>query len=157
MTFTIQTMAQEQAEEIAYNWHYEQEYDFYDMEADNEDLEEFLNPVTRGNNMFSVSEDNVLVGFLSVSEETLSTFEIGLGMRPDLTGQGMGQNFLVGCIEFVQKKFSPRILTLSVATFNQRAIKVYKKVGFKEIEVFMQETNGSQFEFVKMAYELKKK
>ena len=37
-------MTQEQAEEIAFNWHYDAEYSFYDMEADKEDLVEFLDP-----------------------------------------------------------------------------------------------------------------
>jgi len=29
-----------------------------------------------------------------------------------------------------------------VATFNQRAIKLYRKVGFKDAETIMQDTNG---------------
>lgn len=37
--------------------------------------------------------------------------------------------------------------------FNQRAVKVYQKMGFKEVELFMQETNGSHFEFLIMVYE----
>jgi [ribosomal protein S18]-alanine N-acetyltransferase len=44
MTYELHVMTQEQAEEIAFNWHYDGEYSFYDMEADQEDLEEFLNP-----------------------------------------------------------------------------------------------------------------
>ncbi len=28
------SMTQEQAEQIAYNWHYDGEYSFYDMDAD---------------------------------------------------------------------------------------------------------------------------
>ena len=29
-----------------------------------------------------------------------------------------------------------------MATFNQRAIKLYRKVGFKDAETIMQDTNG---------------
>lgn len=36
-----------------------------------------------------------------------------------------------------------------MATFNQRAIKVYRKVGFKDIDSFMQDTNGNIYEFLK--------
>ena len=39
MTYTLQPITQEQAEEIAYNWHYDGKYAFYDMEADEEDLD----------------------------------------------------------------------------------------------------------------------
>lgn len=37
-------MTQTQAEDIASNWHYNDEYSFYDMDADEEDLVEFLDP-----------------------------------------------------------------------------------------------------------------
>lgn len=47
---------------------------------------------------------------------------------------------------FVQSRFTPDKITLSVATFNQRAIKVYRKVGFKDIDTFMQDTIGSTYE-----------
>lgn len=35
----------------------------------------------------------------------------------------------------------------------QRDIKAYEKVGFEEVKTFMQDTNGSSFEFLKMIYE----
>ena len=41
MEYTYTVMTQEEAEEIAYNWHYEGKYSFYDIEADEEDLAEF--------------------------------------------------------------------------------------------------------------------
>ena len=39
---------------------------------------------------------------------------------------------------------------LNVAEFNKRAITVYKKVGFIEIEKYLQKTNGGEFNFIKM-------
>lgn len=54
MSYRIQPISQEQAEDIAYNWHYEGDYSFYDMEADQGDLQAFLNPNTRGNSIFAV-------------------------------------------------------------------------------------------------------
>ncbi|GGB46182.1 hypothetical protein GCM10011409_24690 [Lentibacillus populi] len=61
--------------------------------------------------------------------------------------------FLVEGLEFANHRYSPEKITLSVATFNQRAIKAYEKTGFKPIGTFMQETNGSKYEFLKMVYE----
>ncbi|MBY0096178.1 GNAT family N-acetyltransferase [Mesobacillus maritimus] len=153
MVYECKVMTQEQAEDIAFNWHYDGEYSFYDMEADEEDLDEFLNPEKRGNSTFAVTKENELVAFLSISKVTDKIFDIGLGMRPDLTGKGTGGEFLRAGITFILSEFKPEKITLSVATFNQRAIKLYRKVGFKDVETFMRGTNGSTFEFLKMVYE----
>lgn len=152
MTYQFNVMTQEQAENIAFNWHYDGDYSFYDMEADEEDLEEFLNPEERGDTTFAVTKDKELVAFFSVRRIAEGIFDIGLGMRPDLTGKGAGVEFLKACMNYVQSEFNSEKTTLSVATFNQRAIKLYRKVGFKDVETFMQNTNGSTFEFLKMEY-----
>lgn len=36
--YKFSIISQEEAETIAFNWHYENEYSFYNMEADKEDL-----------------------------------------------------------------------------------------------------------------------
>lgn len=145
-------MTQEQAENIAFNWHYDDEYSFYNMEDDEEDLEEFLNPQERGNSTFAVTEANELVAFFSYSKVADRTFDIGLGMRPDLTGKGNGIEFLRAVINFINAEVNPEKITLSVAIFNQRAIKLYRNIGFIDVNTFMQNTNGSTFEFLKMEY-----
>ncbi|CAI9387564.1 Mycothiol acetyltransferase [Bacillus sp. T2.9-1] len=157
MAYEFSVMTQEQAENIAFNWHYDGEYSFYDMEADEEDLDlaEFLNPEKRGNSTFAVTKENKLVGFFTFSKVADGTFDIGLGMRPDLTGKGKGKEFLRAGISFIQSEFKPEKITLSVATFNQRAIKLYRKVGFRDVETFMQDTNGSTYEFLKMNLNVK--
>ncbi|WP_112181869.1 MULTISPECIES: GNAT family N-acetyltransferase [Paraliobacillus] len=152
MAYEFSVMTQKQAENIAFNWHYEGEYSFYNMESDEEDLAEFLNPEERGKSTFAVTKENELVAFLSFSKVAVTTCDIGLGMRPDLTGQSNGAEFLRAGINFIQSEIKPKKITLSVATFNQRAIKLYRKVGFQGIETFMQDTNGSTFEFLKMEY-----
>lgn len=152
MAYNFSVLTQEQAEDIAFNWHYDGEYSFYDIEADKEDLDEFLNPEERGNSTYAVTEENELVAFFSISRVADGTFDIGLGMRPDLTGKGNGLEFLRAGINFIQTEYKPEKITLSVATFNQRAIKLYRKVGFKDVETFLQDTNGSTFEFLKMEF-----
>ncbi|MGD6993111.1 GNAT family N-acetyltransferase [Sutcliffiella horikoshii] len=153
MTYKFEIMTQAQAEEIAHNWHYDGEYSFYDMVADEEDLAEFLDCKARDNSMFAVMMDTELIGFFSVSQAAANVYDIGLGMRPDLTGKGRGTEFLHAGMEFVQARFTVDKFTLSVATFNQRAIKVYRKVGFRDMDTFMQDTNGDTYEFLRMVYE----
>lgn len=88
MPYKFENMTQEQAEDIAHKWHYDGEYSFYDMEADEEDLAEFLDPETRGNPMFAVLKEDEIIGFFSVSKVAANIYDIGLGMRPGLTGNG---------------------------------------------------------------------
>lgn len=152
MAYKFSVMTQEQAENIAFNWHYDDEYSFYNMEDDEEDLEEFLNPQERGNSTVAVTEANELVAFFSYSKVADRTFDIGLGMRPDLTGKGNGIEFLRAVINFINAEVNPEKITLSVAIFNQRAIKLYRNIGFIDVNTFMQNTNGSTFEFLKMEY-----
>lgn len=153
MGYKFEMMTQEQAEEIAFNWHYEAEYSFYDMDADKDDLVEFLDPQKRGDSNFVVTQDNDIIGFFSFNKVAIHTIDIGLGMRPNLIGNGNGLEFIRAGLEFAISKYAPRKITLSVATFNQRAIKVYRKIGFEEVNTFMQDTNGDYFEFVEMIYQ----
>ncbi|NDI37255.1 GNAT family N-acetyltransferase [Chengkuizengella sediminis] len=152
MDLIFKKMTQKQAEEIAFSWHYEGKYSFYNMEADKEDLEEFLDPKKRGDSYFVVIQENEIIGFFCFNKLDDNTIDIGLGMKPELTGRGKGYEFLKEGIQYVNSKYKPEKITLSVATFNQRAVNVYKKIGFEEIKTFIQDTNGSNFEFVKMKY-----
>lgn len=153
MTYSFEVLTQEQAETIAYHWHYDGAYSFYNMTADEEDLAEFLDSESREDAVFAVSEKGEVVGFFSVSEAADRTYDVGLGMRPDLTGEGRGTDFLNAGLEFTCTRFNPKRITLSVATFNQRAISLYRKNGFKDMDTVMQATNGSTYEFLQMVYE----
>lgn len=152
MNYSFQKMTQQQAEEIVKEWHYDGTYSFYDMDADPEDLAEFLDPNERNDTYFSVIQNEEVVGFYSFTQTVADTIDIGLGKKPDLTGNGRGHEFLIAGLEYAKSAYNPEKITLSVATFNKRAIKVYEKLGFKEVERFQQATNGSVFEFVKMIY-----
>lgn len=152
MKYTFAVMTQEEAEEIAYNWQYGGEYSFYDIGADQEDLAEFLNGESRGTNTFAVKENGTLIGFFSFCKINNQTVDIGLGMRPDITGNGFGLKFVNAGLDFSKEKYGCNYITLSVATFNERAIKVYKRAGFEAVGTFIQKTNGSYFEFLRMNY-----
>jgi len=150
MNYTIRKLTQKEALTIAYEWHYTPPYDFYDMEADEEDLAMFIDPKQRKNNAYSLHASQRLVGFFSVDEKKEKTGVLGLGMHPNLTGQGYSKSFLQTILAYIKAHYDYDTLSLSVATFNKRAIKAYKNLGFKEKESFMQTTNGDVFEFVRM-------
>jgi [ribosomal protein S18]-alanine N-acetyltransferase len=62
--------------------------------------------------------------------------DVGLGMRPDLTGQGLGEEFVHAGLRFARATYDPRAFRLTVATFNRRAIRVYRRVGFEPVVTF---------------------
>ncbi|WP_409296837.1 GNAT family N-acetyltransferase [Peribacillus sp. SCS-26] len=152
MAYQFSIMTQAQAETIAYDWHYPGEYSFYNIESDQEDMEEFLDPEKRGDSMLAVTAEGELIGFFSAAEKEQGVYEIGLGMRPDLTGRGSGRSFLAACMTILQEKKAPGVIALSVALFNVRAIKVYRSCGFRDGEQFNQSTNGGSYPFLKMYY-----
>jgi ribosomal-protein-alanine N-acetyltransferase len=152
MKFEVLPMDEDCAHAIAH-WHYEGIYAFYDLEQDVEDLEELLDPDSWIDHYYAVTDDQGdLIGFFCLEREK-EVVVVGLGLRPDLTGRGWGQAFLEAGLEFAREKYRPATFMLSVATFNQRAINVYRKVGFEDLEVFVNKTNSGQYEFLRMARE----
>lgn len=103
-------------------WRYPPPYDFY-----NDDGVPPKNP----ERFFSVcTDDGALVGFYYF-EERGDAVAYGLGLRPDLSGRGLGARFVEAGIEFAQARFGRRRIVLDVAEFNARAIRVYERAGFR--------------------------
>jgi len=150
--YRFRMMSDEEATRIS-GWHYEPPYDFYDATSDPDDLEELLDPKRRRDAYFSVFDGGgVLVGFFQFEREG-TTVDVGLGMRPDLTGQGLGIEYLLAGLEFARRRYSPENFTLSVATFNERAIRVYERAGFRRNTLYKHYTSGGEHLFLSMSRE----
>jgi [ribosomal protein S18]-alanine N-acetyltransferase len=132
-------------------WRYPGEYSFYDADADPDDLAELLDPAEWGQRYFAADEltGRTLAGFLMV-KPTGPVAEIGLGLRPELTGRGLGEPFLRTCLRFASAELGAQSYTLAVAAFNRRAITVYERAGFQEIDRFEHFTNGGRHAFIRM-------
>jgi [ribosomal protein S18]-alanine N-acetyltransferase len=132
-------------------WRYPGEYSFYNADADSEDLAELLDPSERGHRYFAADELNrhKLAGFLVV-KLTGRVAEIGLGLRPDLTGRRLGESFVCACLRFASATLGAQSYTLAVAAFNRRAITVYERAGFQIVEHFEHFTNGGLHPFIRM-------
>jgi [ribosomal protein S18]-alanine N-acetyltransferase len=123
-------------------WRYVPPYDFYDG-----DVEPVLNP----ERFFeAVDEEGELVGHYYF-EEKGDALEIGLGLRPDLTRQGLGLEFFRAGVEFGRERFRAERIILAVAAFNERAVKVYERGGFRITGRHMRDQGRfGQVEFIDM-------
>jgi ribosomal-protein-alanine N-acetyltransferase len=145
------------AEQI-FGWHYEEPYAFYDLPADPEDADEFADRARwRMRDLESDREvllavhddDGRLVGFFAFRDSP-DLCTIGFGLAPELTGQGLGASFVRAGLAFGRETWGVTRYRLEVATFNQRAITVYERLGFVRTRDFTRETNHTVVEFIEM-------
>jgi [ribosomal protein S18]-alanine N-acetyltransferase len=143
--FAIRAMTDADARAIA-EWRYPGEYAFYDVDGDPRDLAELYDPARWGREYFAADdEDGALAGFFVIKRRGGFT-EIGLGLRPELTGRGLGSPFLEAGVAYA----APGPYALHVATFNARAIKVYERAGFVAVQHYEHFTNGGLHPFIRM-------
>ncbi|WP_412989587.1 GNAT family N-acetyltransferase [Pediococcus siamensis] len=115
------------------NWQYPEPYTFYNFPP-SISRSELLNEILNGNSdYFSVlDKQDRLFGIYEYQFHN-GIMEIGLGIRPEDTGKGYGEQFVKQCIAFGQQHYHYfSKITLEVASFNQRAIHLYQKMGFKK-------------------------
>jgi ribosomal-protein-alanine N-acetyltransferase len=135
-------------------WHYSPPDDFYDPDADKDDLAELSDPGRWGTEYFTaVNEEQELVGFFQFQLAKPGTvIEIGLGLRPYLTGIGIGTSYMTAGMDFARERWHREAFQLFVAAFNRRAITVYERLGFRIVEELRRFTGGAWCDFVRMEY-----
>jgi ribosomal-protein-alanine N-acetyltransferase len=153
MKYRFEHMTEEYASEVVDNWHYDGVYSFYDMAADEEDLKIFTDRTYWENATFAVlNPQDELAGWATFYMEGEDMW-LSLGLKPELTGLGLGEEFVSRCVEFARShyKLDERTIKLDVAAFNKRAIKVYQRAGFAEIGRITKKTHIGDVEFLRMA------
>lgn len=122
-------------------WRYPPPYDFYNMSSGS--TGSFFSPESP---YFSViDERGELIGFLSIGVESRvpggdysqPAVDIGIGLRPDQTGRGLGRMVIQQFIEevIVPGEYPP-LLRATIAAFNQRSLKTFLSLGFEETGTF---------------------
>jgi RimJ/RimL family protein N-acetyltransferase len=124
-------------------WRYEPPFDFYDDDG---------LPVKNPEWFYAVRDgEGALVGFYFFEEVGDDLF-YGLGLRPDMTGHGLGERFVLAGLEFARQRYGPRRMVLDVAAFNERARRVYQRAGFVETgRHAVTDSRHGTVEFVDMA------
>lgn len=161
MQFTFTPMNEADARAIQ-TWRYDEPYTIYSYTPSEDGLAEMLD---KRSPYYAVrDEQGELVGFFcfgtsaqvwhnevpALSSED-RTIDVGLGMRPDLTGRGLGLDFVNAGLAFAREQFAPHRFRLFVLAFNERAIRVYERAGFARVRQFIQQNPvHGELDFVEM-------
>ena len=114
-------------------WHYEPPYDFYDLASDPDDAAELRSPAHASRYRAVLSEEGSLLDAFWYFDRQGDVVEVGIGLRPDLTGHGRGESFLRTQLDYATVEWSPATFRLFVAAWNERAIRLYERLGFREV------------------------
>jgi len=119
------------AHEVA-TWHYEPPWDFYDMASDPADAAEMRDPA-KAEQYRALFGENARLDAFWYFDWHGDVVEVGIGLRPDLTGRGLGESFLRAQLEYAAEQWHPATFRLFVAAWNERAIRLYERLGFREV------------------------
>jgi RimJ/RimL family protein N-acetyltransferase len=161
MKMKIKRMSAREAKQIA-AWTYPEPYSLYNMDESETCLKELMN----GSYFTVLDGENTLLGYCCFGEPAIvpagrqfgvynddEFTDIGLGMKPGLCGQGLGFDFLANCLAFASKEYKAKRFRLTVAAFNERAIKVYKHMEFRKAGSFIKASEDGDMEFWVMTLE----
>ena len=131
------------------SWHYPKPYDVYSFHEDSRhaDLADLLNPQ---NAFFAMlNQHKKLEGFCSFGADgqvpggdySEPALDIGMGIRPNLVGQGNGKRYATAVAAFGSRHYESRRLRVTIAAFNLRAQRVWRSLGFETVQTFYKTGN----------------
>lgn len=155
MDYLIRDMDKAAAAAIC-RWQYPEPYGLYNIADDPAEMVAMLDGCHRA----VYTTEHGLVGFYCFGPSAQipaghragayvgrKIIDMGLGLRPDCTGQGWGTGFVQAGVDYIRKERRLHAVRLTVAAFNQRALKVYERVGFNVIDSFYSQTPRGAQEF----------
>ncbi|MFX3622496.1 MAG: GNAT family N-acetyltransferase [Ectobacillus sp.] len=140
--YTFENMTKGHAVDISF-WQYGPPYDMYSLDGSEAVRKELLE-----HEYYAVMKEGRLIGYFCVKEaaqvpagRALSMYEgnlldVGIGMRPDVTGEGRGAAFFEAVLSHIETVYAPIGIRLTVAAWNARAIRLYEKMGFRQARSF---------------------
>jgi RimJ/RimL family protein N-acetyltransferase len=117
------------------SWRYDGDYAVYNLDPDSVSV--LCDP---SNDYYAATDSaDTLLGFCCFGvearveglEEEAGALDIGIGLRPDLTGLGIGAAFLARTLELAFGKHRPPSFRVAIAEFNVRAQRVAEAAGFR--------------------------
>lgn len=146
------SMNEEYARQIT-EWNYEGEYSDYNLPSYEEckNKKYGITREDRKDNYIVYTINDEVVFYSNMKEMDNNKLYIGVGLKPEYCGKGLGNFFLNDSIIEMKKRYPERILFLEVRSWNKRAIKSYEKIGFKITNtVISKDRLGNDTEFIEM-------
>lgn len=130
MHFTFAPIDEETAE-IVRAWEYDGDFVCYDTDKNQISIDQAIRS-KRFQCFIVLDEAEEPVGFLAVTFNAEGVMEMENFLNPDYVGEGIGQDFISECSDFVIDYFDydKPLINLVVEPHNKRAIKVYERAGF---------------------------
>ena len=130
-------------------WRYPPPYDCYDMTGADPGF--LAHPA---NGFFALLDGDDLIGFRSFGTDGQvpgwdydnTALDTGGGLRPDLTGIGLGRLAIQTGLDFGRSQFCPPAFRVTIASFNQRAQRVVKALGFQKAGCFQGFADGRDYD-----------
>lgn len=152
MQFEFRPLEPEGIHEIV-AWQYEPPYEMYNI-TPTIDVNILALLIMGSNSYYQIEDPELgLIGFCCFGEEgrvpggdySEEALDIGLGVRPDLTGQGFGHLFIEALCSYAKVMFAPTTMRVTIAAWNARAQRVWVKASFQEINRFKATHTGMEF------------
>ena len=155
MPYTFAPLTEAEARDIV-SWRYEPPYDIYNGHPDLlEDSVAWL--LTPAFQYHAIHDENMdLIGFCCFGEDATvpgglyppDALDIGIGLRPELTGQGLGVPVLTAILAHALRTYEPTAFRATIATFNLRSQAVFRHLWFVPEMTFVSE-RGREFVIVR--------
>jgi [ribosomal protein S18]-alanine N-acetyltransferase len=144
----IVTMTPAYAADVV-TWSYPAPYDTNDMTGADPG---FLADPASG--FYALVDETGLIGFRSFGADGQvpgwpyddSALDTGGGLRPELTGRGLGRQAITTGLDFGQRAFDPAAFRVTIATYNLRARRVVESLGFREAGSFRALHGGRSYQ-----------
>ena len=146
-------LADEKSAREFVRWQYEPPYDMYNCPRGKVKKAVQYNIDPKNNVYAMFDQGGKLIGYCSYGRDaqvpggdySQEALDIGLMIKPELTGQGMGTFFTNDVILNGLAKYDPSKLRVTIASFNKRAVRTWKKNGFKNVQTFKRSNDGEEF------------
>ena len=145
-------MGEEAAREI-WTWRYEAPYDVYNLDVEDADqvVSCFVDPANAYHAI--VDKGGKLAAYCCFGPDARvpggdydnAALDVGLGVHPELTGQGLGGAFVHAVLRFARQELAPTEFRVTVAEFNERAKRVWEKARFRPVQRFDRAQDGMPF------------
>jgi [ribosomal protein S18]-alanine N-acetyltransferase len=144
--YIFNRMTRQYASTIA-TWKYSAPYDLYTPTLDNTGMQKYISALCDPHFAYYAvcSAEGELTGLCCFGIDAQVPggdyqdkrfLDVGLGLRPELVGQGLGKDFLQAILDFATTEWDARYFRATIAAFNRRSQRLFVNAGFRNVQLF---------------------